>query len=116
MITDKEREEIILAAVERCYLGVPELIGNLMAHHAALNKINKEFYGQHPEFSKHRDVVQKVVEAVEGANPVADYKDILKNAIPEIRKRIDTLGKLNMDVPATPARSYEPLSSGNGEL
>jgi len=112
MITAEEKEEIILAAVERAYLGIPELIGNMMANHAALMDTNKKFYNLYPEFRDHKDAVMSVVEQVEGKNPLLDHKEILKRSIPEIRKRINTLKKLNLDtVSANPPRQFERIEA-----
>lgn len=112
MITEAEKEEIILKAVERAYLGIPELIGNMMANHVALNKINTQFYKDHPEFRDHKDAVMSVVEMTEGKNPLLDYKDILKKAVPEIKQRIKTLKKLDMDtISVNPNRQFEQIEA-----
>jgi hypothetical protein len=111
-MTPQEREEIILEAIERAYLGIPELVGNLMAQHASLNKINTKFYADHPEFRKHRDAVMSVVEMVEGKNPLMKYEDILKKSVPKIRERINTLKNMDMDnVSTNPNRQFEEIKS-----
>ena len=113
MVTVEEREEIIGAAVERTLLSIPEVVGNLMANHAALHKINLQFYKAHPEFAGRKDVVQSVVEMVEGKNPVMDYEDILVKATPEIQKRLSMLKNVNVtDVPETIPTDY----SQNGKM
>jgi hypothetical protein len=90
------REEFILAAAERTLLMIPDTIGNLLASHAALHKINTKFYSEHPEFKDKRDVVQSVVEMIEGHNPLMDYEEILKEAAPEIKRRLIAVQDLNM--------------------
>lgn len=111
-ITQEEKEEIILAAVERAYLGIPELIGNMLANHSALMETNKKFYKDYPEFRDNKDAVMSVVEQVEGKNPLLDHKEILKKAVPEIRKRIDTLKKLDVDtISANPMRQFERIDA-----
>ena len=40
MLTQEEKDEIINAAVERTLLAITDVVGNLMANHAMLNKLN----------------------------------------------------------------------------
>ena len=89
MITEEEKQEIIEAAVEKALLMIPEVVGNMMTNHVAMAKINSSFYAKHPEFKDKKDIVVSVIEMLEGQDPTVDYKDILKKAVPEIRKRID---------------------------
>ena len=118
-------EEVINTAVnraiEKMLLILPETIGNLMASHAALHKINKKFYDDYPEFKDKKDIVASVVEMVEGKNPLEKYEEILKKAIPEIRSRIKIVGSLDMkNVTTSPDRNFKSLSisnvSNNGEI
>jgi len=88
MLTEDERNDIVNEAVERTLLAIPEVVGNLMANHAALHKINKKFYDAHPEFAARKDIVQSVVEAIEGKNPILEYEEILEKAVPEIQHRL----------------------------
>lgn len=97
MITQEEKEEIIAAAVERTLLAIPDVIGNLMANHAMLHKLNSQFYKDHPEFAKRKDIVQAVVEAVEGKNPLMKYEDILQKSVPEIERRLLISKDVNVD-------------------
>ena len=118
MITQEEKEEIISAAVERTLLAMPDVVGNLLANHAALHKLNKEFYKDHEEFAEHKDVVVSVVEMIEGKNPAMKYEDILKEAVPEIRRRI-TISK-SIDVTTQPSvmpRDFSNVTvSQNGRI
>ena len=88
MLSEEEKNEIINAAVEKTLLAIPEVVGNLMANHAVLHKINTEFYKAHPEFAGRKDIVQSVVEMIEGKNPTMKYEDILVKAVPEISRRL----------------------------
>ena len=97
MLTQEDKEEIIAAAVERTLLTIPEVIGNLMANHAMLHKLNSEFYKAHPEFAKRKDIVQAVVEYVEGKNPLLKYEEILQKAVPEIERRMIAVKDVNVD-------------------
>ena len=117
MIEESERqsiiEEAVNKAVEKTLLLIPDVIGNLMANHALLHKINSKFYADYPEFKDKKDVVANVVEMVEGRTPLAKYEDILKNAVPEIRKRILTMKTLDMDsVNQKPDRDFKNLEIG----
>ena len=97
MVTPEEREEIINASVERTLLMIPDVVGNLMANHAALHKINKKFYDAHPEFASKKDIVQAVVEMIEGKNPTMKYEDMLEKAVPEIQHRILIIADVNVN-------------------
>ena len=115
MISPEERQEIIREAVEKAVekalLVLPDTVGSLMMDHIAMNKLNRELYKEHPEFKDHKDAVVSVIEAIDGKNPLLDYKDKLGKAVPEIRKRIETMKSLNMEtVKSNPSREYEPLS------
>jgi hypothetical protein len=107
MIDEKEREEIINKAVERALLMLPDTVGNLIANHVALSKLNSKFYADHPEFKDKKDIVASVVEMIEGKNPLDKYEDLLKKAVPEIKRRIDTLGKLDMEKVSIPNLSFK---------
>lgn len=114
MIDEKERqsiiEEAINKAVEKTLLSIPEVIGNLMASHAVLHKINTAFYNEYPEFKNEKNVVASVVEMVEGNDPLATYENILKSAVPKIRERILTMKNLDMkNVTSKPDRDFKSL-------
>lgn len=112
MITKEERESIINEAVERALLLIPEVVGNMMSQNAAHAKMNRDFYSKYPEFKDHKKSVASVIEMIEGENPLLEYKDILKKAVPEIRKRINTLGSVDTETVSTnPNRQFEPLES-----
>ena len=76
-----------------------------------MSKINAEFYKNHPEFKNHKQTVASVIEKINGENPFLDHKDLLGKAVPEIQRRIETVGSLNMEtVQSNPSRAYDPLS------
>jgi len=124
MITDEEREEIIVAASERILLSLPEVIGNLMTQHVVLNKINSKFYTDHPEFKDHKQAVASVLEKVESDSPGMKYEDLLEKAIPFIKERIDIEKTIDItSVPRTePRRDFSHIDfkktemKGNGEI
>ena len=117
-MTEEEKQEIIDRAVEKALLMLPEVVGNLMAHHVALSKMNTEFYKSHPDFANKKHIVASVIEMIEGKNPFLEYKDLLEKAIPEIRKRIADTKDLNViDVSPTMNRNFESIDlKGNGEI
>jgi hypothetical protein len=96
MIDEKEKQEIINLAVERALLMLPETVGNLIANHVALSKINSKFYSDHPEFKDRKDVVAAVVEMMDGENTLDNYEELLKKAVPKIKERIKTFDQLDL--------------------
>lgn len=115
MVTEEERREIIEQAKEEILLALPAVVGNLMTSHAALAKINSEFYKTYPEFREHKSVVVSVLEKLDGDDPIGSYEEKLKKAVPLIKERIRVSGQLDMQrVPSEPNRSFKP--SGNGVL
>lgn len=114
MITQEEKDEIVALAVERTLLAIPEVVGNLIANHAALHKINKDFYDKHKEFATRKDIVQAVVEMVEGQNPLDKYPEILDKAIPEIQRRLMIAKDLNVtDVQTNMPRDFSHVPDAN---
>lgn len=99
MITPEERESIINEAMERILKIIPETIGNMMVANASYQKLTKDFYEKYPEFTGHRDIVREVVNKVEGANPTKDFEDILKQSVPEIKKQLTLVEKLDSKIP-----------------
>ena len=116
MISDEEKIEIINLAVEKAILMIPEIVGNMMANHAALNKMNSEFYAKYPEFKDKKDIVASVIEMVDGKNPLLKYEDLLERAVPEIRERIKTVQNLNtLSITKNPSRDFSKMNI-NGAL
>lgn len=114
-MTDTEKEALVTEIVEKVLLRIPEVIGNLIVNHAAVHKLNMQFYKDHPEFKEHRDVVQSVVEMVEGKNPLLNYEEILGQAAPEINHRLQLLKSVN----ATTVKGEMPTDfskSPHGEM
>lgn len=128
MIEESERQliinEAVNKAIEKMLLIMPETIGNLITSHIALNKINAKFYADYPEFKDKKGIVQSVIEMIENKNPLAKYEDILTEAVPKIRERINIMQGLDMkSVTTTPNREFRSLEnisplwkSGNGEI
>ena len=121
MITEEEKQEIINRSVEKALLMLPEIVINLMSNQSMLNKITARFYLDHPEFKENKDIVTSVIEMLEGKNPLLKYEDILKEAIPEITKRIDITKKLNIDnVNSMADRNFKMLeiqeTTSHGEI
>jgi hypothetical protein len=111
VITESEKQEIINAAIEKLLLMLPEVIGNLITNHVALNRMNKQFYDKYPNFKDHKSVVASVVERVEGTNTLDDYEKILEKAVPEIKKAIAGTKDLNITSISKPNLNFD-----HGEL
>lgn len=109
-IKDRVKEELLLA--------IPDVIGNLMREQATMFKLNTKFYGDHPEFAKHKGIVRAVTESIEGDNLGMAYEEILKKAVPKIADQIRKVGKLDMESVSKPNRNLANLSlkSDHGEL
>ena len=109
-LTEEEKLEIIDRAVEKALLKLPEVVGNMMTQHAALVRMNSQFYAEHPEFANHKHIVASVIEKVDGEDTTADYKDKLARAIPEIRRRITLLTQIDMGKPPShPNRDFTAI-------
>lgn len=115
-ITPEERKEIIEEAVQKTLLMIPEVMGNLMTNHASLHKLNSEFYKKYPEFKEHKEVVVSVVEMLEGKNPLMEYDEILKTAVPDIKKRIEIKKSVSVEPVLNPSRDFSKIDMSNGEL
>lgn len=98
MITSEEHESIINDTVERVFKMLPEVVGNLMAANAIYAAVGKKFYGDNPELAKHKEIVKEVVGKIEGRDPTKSYEDILKEALPEIRKQVGMKSSISMGV------------------
>ncbi|MFA6691205.1 MAG: hypothetical protein WCR98_04400 [Saccharofermentanales bacterium] len=121
MLTEEERNEIINAAVEKALLMVPQVVGNMMEQMSAYTQINKDFYAAYPEFKQHRDIVQAVVESVDGKNPLMTLQEKLNEAVPTIREQIKLRGSLDVTKASRPNRDFRTFeadrpSLNNGEL
>ena len=124
MLTPEERQEIVSEIIEilskrfadilplwkeEVYLGLPDLIGNLMTHHATLLDMNRDFYKANPTFTAHKTIVQAVIEQLDGSRPTADYKEILRDAVPIIHERIKVQAGLDMTTVKRPDRHLPNL-------
>jgi hypothetical protein len=110
------KEEVVNEVVEKLLLMLPEIIGNLITNHMSKLKLNKDFYLNYPEFRDKKDIVASVVEMVEGLDPTVDYKDILNNAVPEIKKRLGQVKDLNFEPVSKLNKSFNDMTFDNGEL
>jgi hypothetical protein len=118
MLTEEERQSIINEAVEKALLMLPEVIGNLIFSQAGMIKLNREFYNQHPEFAKSRDLTASAIEETANANKSLPYEEILKKSIPLIKSRLKDSSSLDVTKISKPVRDLSKLkfSSNNGEL
>ncbi len=107
---EKVKDEL-LKNQEEVYLGLPAIASNLVLERGKMFELNKQMYADHKEFKGHEQTVQAVVQETEGDNPTMDYDDILKIAIPEVKKRLKSTEGLSMTNTsgAQPDRTYKRL-------
>lgn len=79
------------SAVETALKMTPEVTAQLIKSSLAVQKVRDKFFDDNPEFLKHKDIVQKAVQETEAANPGADYKKILLESTPLIKRKISAL-------------------------
>lgn len=115
-MTENEKQDIINEVVERILLMLPEIMGNLITNHISMLKTNRDFYLKHPELRDKKDIVTSVIEMIEGRDPTASHEDILRDALPEIKKRLGQIKDLNFKPVSEPNRSLKDLTFDNGEL
>jgi len=115
-VVERLSSKLLDDAVEKLYLMLPDIIGNLITNHIAKLRINKDFYSKHPELRNKREVVASVVEMIEGQDPTVDYEDILQKAVPEVNKRLRITKSLDFKSVSEPDRNLKGLTFDNGEL
>ena len=76
------------SSVEAAMRMTPPLAAKLIKEGVLIHKIKSKFFDDNPEFIKHKDVVQQIVQKTEEENPGMDYKRLLETATPLIRKKI----------------------------
>lgn len=117
-ITPEERQSIIdeavNKAVEKALLALPDTMANLFADHKALIDSRDDFYKKHHEFAQHREAVRSVMAEIDGQDPFLSLQEKYNKAVPEIRKRINTVSHLDMvNVSSNPDRRIGGLNSIN---
>jgi len=101
-LTQRE-QELEDKIVERILLMIPEVIGNLINHHMSMAKTNKDFYKKHSELKDHKHVVAKVLEKIEGDNPLLGHSALLEKALPEIQSQLKVSNKMSTDILDVPS-------------
>jgi len=116
-MTKEEREDIINAAVEKALLLLPETMANLINEHMQALKLNERFYKDHPEFKEHKDIVQNVIEDMDGKYPLLKYDKLFDKAVPLIEESIKPIEPLHMKV-ETPDLEFKDIlkTHDNGAL
>jgi N-methylhydantoinase B/oxoprolinase/acetone carboxylase alpha subunit len=92
-------------------LRIPEIVGNLISSYSTKIRLSKEFYTKYPEFNNHRETVASVIEELENASAFKPMKEILEDAVPKIRRRIESIKGLDKTTVKRPN-----LDFGQGEL
>lgn len=97
MITPEEEQRIIDKAAERALLALPDAWANLALEGIAQKDVATKFYEQYPEFKGHGEAVRSCISMVDGKHPLIPYKEKLEKAVPEIRKRLQTMKGMDME-------------------
>jgi len=90
-MTDQELDLITNKVIERVLLRMPEVIGNLIKEQALINKLNKKFYGENPEFKNNLPLVVSILEKLESDNVGVEYEKLLEIATPMIKEGIKNI-------------------------
>ena len=109
-MTPTEREEFKQEIIEEMTLFIPELVNAMVSELGAQVELNKNFYAKHPEFKGHEHIVRSVIGSM--ADPLKDYKDILKDAPAKIRERINTMKSIDV----SNVNPNPDLTLGNGVI
>jgi len=115
-LTDEQVDKIVFLVTEKILLRMPEVIGNLMTNHAEKNKIRLAFLDQHPEFKTNLDVVRSVIEDVESNDLTKGMQDILTESVPEIKKRISMVDKMDFGLTDVPSKKSLTVINDNGVI
>ncbi len=120
-MNEEELNKIVELAVEKILVRMPEVVGNLMKHHAKMLQLNQKFYTDNPDFQKHKKVVVDVLEDLEGKNPHIKYEQLLEKATPAIKDRIGVMSNLDMNNVKDKGAldlgfSGDSMKASNGEL
>lgn len=117
-MTQEEMKQITDLVVEEVLVQMPTIVGNLMQSHAKMNKLNREFYEKYQEFQKHKDVVVSVIEEIEGKDLSLKYEDILIQAAPVIKERINAISTLDLssEISSTLPSSANFPGASNGVI
>ena len=107
---NSEKQELEDRIIEKVLLMIPEVMGNLITHHMSMKETNQEFYKKHSELQEHKEVVAKVLEKVEGDNPLLSHQKLLEKALPKIQDQIKLSNGLSMETVDVPSLDY------NGEF
>lgn len=110
-LSEQEMEQIATLAVEKILARMPDVIGNLMTSHAKIQMLNKEFYEKYPDFKANKHLVGEVLEQTEARDISKTYEEILEQSVPEIRKKMKIVDKLELSRP-----TGEPSRTINGVL
>jgi len=109
-LSEQEIQMLEDRIVEKVLLMIPDVIGNLITHHMTMNKTNQDFYKKHTDLQNHKDIVAKVLEQVEGENPLLDHQKLLDKALPKIHEQVKLSTGLSMEDVSMPSMDF------NGEF
>ena len=74
----------------------PETVGRLIELMSAKKEAVQKFYKDNREFIDNQKIVQSVLQQFDADNPGKSWDEIIQLSVPEIKRRISTVGSLNM--------------------
>jgi hypothetical protein len=116
-MTPEEKEEILnelgnrmearlLKAInessEAVLLAIPKIVSKVILEASSGKEMVKQFYKDNPEMLKDKDIVESVLQEVEGKNPGKQYTKIIEEARPLIAERIKKISSMDMNRPSRP--------------
>lgn len=78
--------------VEQTLCLVPHMVQKLVKKMSDINKFLGQFFTEHPNYEKHKDIVTATVSKIELENPHLMFDEVLQKAVPEIDKKIALVG------------------------
>lgn len=73
---------------EEVLLQLPFTVLNLLNYNKTMVEVSKDFYKQNPHLEEHKDLVAKVIRAVESENPGKDINLILQQAKEKVEQQL----------------------------
>lgn len=94
---DSQLESIIERATERALQLLPDVVTNLYMQKIAMQENVRKFYKGNESFLQFQQIVQNTLEEWDSRNPGKNPEIVMQEAIPEIKKRIETAKTVDMN-------------------
>lgn len=102
-------DELVSIAVQEALKALPSVVKRLTSEATVLQTSAKKFYDDNPDLVNHKQLVQKLIEREEGANPGIAFDKLLVQVLPKIRERIALKASLKETSPFKPELSEMDL-------